>query len=263
MKKLVTILAMLALVGTASATVRVFVTPYPDQPYGLENHANAFIPTISTVYANGDFENGYDYADYYFNPGPIRPGTFPPVDAPSGTCEDPVEIPEGGFAYIWLQFQSEPKGAKINGLMVEISFCGTGVVPESVENPGPGQIYTNYYLCNNLGMVTPNKRWDGTATPPLYPEWHNNPQTMVAITAYGLQNVASAALWNLYDPTNRIYLLGAVAAPYDGAKYEINITNISYATPPNPTVAGGAFQFLPEPTSLLLMGLAGLLIRRR
>jgi hypothetical protein len=263
MKKLVTILAMFAMVGTASATVRVFVTPYPTFDYGLENHANAFIPTISTSYANGDNENAYDYSDYYGAPGPIRPGTFPPGDAPSGTCEDPVEIPEGGFAYIWLQFQNEAKGVKINGLMVEISFCGTGVVPESVENPGPGQIYTNYYVCNNMGLPQPNKRWDGTATPPAYPEWHNNPQTMVAIVAFGLQNTAVAQLWNLWDPTNRIALLGAVAAPYDGSVYEINITNINYSSGEPGGLAGGAFKFLPEPASLLLLGLAGLLIRRR
>lgn len=247
MKKALTLLAVLAVVSCASATVRVFVTT-SSGPYGMENDANHMIPTVSTVYANGVSINGYDYQDYYGNPGPLRPGAFPPANAPSGDLANPVQILDGDFAYIWLQFQNEPKGAKINGLQISI----TG-----------GPVSTTYYLCNNLQNNIAAKRWDGTATPPGYPEWHNNPQTMVAITAAGLTNTATTAPWNLYDGTTRIALLGAVEAPWDGAVLHIDITNISYAAPPNPAVAGGVFSFVPEPTSLLLMGLAGLLIRRR
>lgn len=256
MRKIVTVLALLALVATASATVRVFVTKSCD-PYGLENDANAFVPTVSTVYANGVNENTYDYYDAAGGPGPLRPGGYPPADSPSGTCLDPVVIePEGQFGYIWLQFQSEPAGAKINGLQITIYECGS-TEPSS-------NVYTCYYVCNNVN-TTGNKRWDGTATPPNYPEWlGNNPQTMVAITAYGIKNLVPANAEQLWSGgAARIALLGAVSAPFDGTIYEILITNISYASPPNPAVAGGAFQFFPEPASLLLMGLAGLLIRRR
>ncbi len=248
MKKVLTLLAVLAVVGVANATVRVFVTTSSDG-YGLETPANHMTPTASTVYANGVNANAYDYGDYYGNPpGILRPGPFPPGNAPSGDLASPVQIAEGDWAYIWLQFQNEPKGAKINGLQVTI----TG-----------GPVSTTYYLCNNMNALNANKRWDGTATPPGYPEWHNNPQTMVAITAYGLVNSAQAANWNLWDTVNRIALLGAVEAAADGTVYNIDITNISYASPPNPSVSGGVFQFVPEPASLLLMGLAGLLIRRR
>jgi hypothetical protein len=45
--------------------------------------------------------------------------------------------------------------------------------------------------------------------------------------------------------------------------YNIDIIDISYATPPNPVVAGGVFHYTPEPASLLLMALAGLIMRRR
>jgi hypothetical protein len=256
MKRTITILALLAMAATASATVRVFVTKSCDG-YGLENNANAFTPTISTVYANGMNVNGEDYENYY-GPGPLRPGTYPPAGSPSGTVADPVVIdPPGQFAYIWLQCQSEPTGAKINGLQITIREAGS-TTPSS-------QVTTTYYLCNNMNNVIGAKRWDGTATPPGYPEWHNNPQTMAANTGpYGIQNKAADLPWNLWKGgTRRIALLGSVQAPFDGTTYEILITDISYATPPNPAVAGGAFRFMPEPTSLLLAGLAGLLTRRR
>lgn len=255
MRKIVTVLALLALVATASATVRVFVTKSCDG-YGLEDNANAFTPTVSTVYANGVNENTFDYEDYDGVPGPLRPGAYPPIDSPAGTCDAPVDItPPGQFAYIWLQFQSEPAGAKINGLAITIRECGS-------TDPST-KVSTTYYLCNNVNL-TGNKRWDGAATPPGYPEFHNNPQTMVAITAYGIKNlnpVLAEQLWS--GGTKRMALLGSIQAPFDNTTYEILITNISYASPPNPSVAGGAFRFTPEPASLLLMGLAGLLIRRR
>ena len=120
MKKALTLLAILAVVGTASATVRVFVTTSSDG-YGLENPANHMVPTISSVDADGNSINGYDYQDYYGVPGPLRPGAFPPGDAPSGDLANPVQILDGDWAYIWLQFQNEAKGAKINGLQVTIS----------------------------------------------------------------------------------------------------------------------------------------------
>jgi len=259
MKRVLCLVVMLAMVASAGATVRVFVTSSADG-YGLQNIANAFTPTISTVYSNGLDVNGMDYEDYSSppNPGPIRPGTYPPDAAPSGTVGTPVTIDAsaGAFAYVWLQYQSEPNGAKINGLTVRIQANGT-------TTPASGLTY-NWYLCNNMNNQFFAKRWDGTATPPLYPEWTNNPQTGVAIIAYGLQNKVAALPWNLWEGgTGRIALLGAVSGPAGDTKYDIVITNISYGTPPNPTTAGGVFQFTPEPASLLLMGLAGLLLRRR
>lgn len=256
MKKALCLVVMLAMVASASATVRVFITSSAGG-LGLENPANAFVPTISTVYSNGLNENAYDYSDYYGAPGPIRPGDFPAVDAPSGTADTPVQVNvgEGQFAYVWLQFQDEVKGSKINGLLVRVSEVGS-------SDPASNLTY-NWYLCNNMGLPQPTKRWDGNATPPAYPEWHNNPQTLVAITAYGLQNTALDAPWNLWDGTGRYALLGAINGEADMKKYEISIINISYASGTPNGLAGGVFQFVPEPASLLLMGLAGLLLRRR
>jgi hypothetical protein len=230
---------ILSVATVAQATVRLFVTTSSDG-YGLENQANHMVPTESTVYSNGWDENAYDYADSYGDPGPLRPGSFPPADAPSGTPESPVLIAQGDWAYVWLQFQNEPKGAKISGLQVAINYVQGGIAPLSAT----------YYLCNNmwsLGIF--NKRWDGTATPSEYPEWHNNPQTMFANTAEGLVRLTFNRAWNLgaYDPASYwyMYLLGAVEAPADGTVYTIDITQISYAGGPGPPLASGVFQFGP------------------
>ncbi len=264
MKKVVTILALLALVTSASATVRVFVTKSSD-PYGLENNANYMIPTVSTAYVNGVDENGYDYwADYDGTiPGPIRPGGYPPADAPSGTPDVPIVIPPGDFAYIWLQFQGEPAGVKINGLQISIHVNGVPYDPNDPNSYPP--LATTYYLCNNMNNLLLEKRWDGTATPPGYPEWHRNPQTMVGVTAYGIKNTAAGRAHGLWSGgTARIALLGAVEYPAGkafGDVYEILISLINYGSGEPPGVAAG--YFVPEPASLLLMGLVGLLIRRR
>jgi hypothetical protein len=257
MKKALTLLGILAVVGVANATVRVFVTSSSD-PYGLENPANHMTPTVSSVDAGGSDFNTYDYYSPGFGPGPLRVGAFPPSASPAGTDGSPIQIPSGGFGYIWLQYQSEP-AAKINGLNVLITDPSS---PDGLAH----NVYTTYYLCNNV-FTTGNKRWDGTATPPGYPEWHNNTQTMVAVTAYGIKNlvpVLGEQFWS-GAAAGRIALLGAVDAPSDGSIYHVDITLINYADTamPTPSVTGGVFQFVPEPTSLLLLGLAGLLIRRR
>jgi hypothetical protein len=210
MKYAMVVLALLAATTGAQATVRVFVTS-SSSGYGLEDNANAFTPTVSTVTTDGRNLNTYDYyADYYGSPGPIRVGTFPPADAPSGTTGNPILIPPNEFAYIWLQFQNEPAGAYINMLQISVTA---------------GPVSTTYYLCNNSNTLG-TKRWDGTATPPDYPEWHNNPQTMVAVTAYGIQNLSANAPGLLYrGGASRITLLGALAAPYDGTTHEIVINH--------------------------------------
>ena len=233
LRKALGLSVLLAVVPAASASVRVFVTTSSD-PYGLENDANHMIPTVSTVYSNGTNENAYDYwADYYGTiPGPIRPGGFPPSDAPSGTLDDPVVIAEGDFAYIWLQFQGEPESVKLNGLEITIRELG---------HTTPAAVPTTFYVCNNLSNIIYDKRWDGTATPPDYPEWHNNPQLMVAIAANGIDNVGLDRPWNLWEGASRIALLGAVEAPANRTTYEILITGISYWALPIPEVAGGVF----------------------
>ncbi len=263
MKNSLCLLTILTTWACASATVRVFVTKSSD-PYGLENNANHAIPTVSAVYVNGVDENGYDYwADYEGTiPGPIRPGGFPPADAPSGDPNNPIIIPPGDFAYMWLQFQSEPNSAKINGLGITIHVAGVPYDPND-PNSQPALAPT-YYLCNNMNNEVAMKRWDGTATPPGYPEWHKNPERMIAVNTYGLQNRYADLGWNLWKGgTVRIALLGAVENDLSGKTYEIQIPLIGYASGSPNGLASGFFTFVPEPAAVLLMTAASLFMRGR
>jgi hypothetical protein len=232
----------LVVISAASADVRLFVTG-SSNPYGLDTIGNAFLPT---------WGDGYDASHFTVS-------NFPPMDAPSGTPADPVlmQAPGNEFAYLWLQFNNEPKGAKINGLKVTI--CEAGTTTPATE------IYPNYYMQND-SLGSGHRRWDGIATPPSYPEWHNNPQTMIAVTTGGIANASEA--WNMslhQSSTTTVALLGAVRVDAIGAGtiYEAAITDIAYATPPNPTTQSAYFTFIPEPASVLLLGLAGVLLRRR
>ncbi len=224
----------------ASATVRVFVTP-SSAGYGLTNPPNAFQPTFSTVDEYGDY-NAYD-----FSSGAFVCTSFPPTDAPSGTCASPVVVGSSEFSYIWVQFQDEPAAEMITGLEITIRECGQST---------PAAVTTCYYVQNNKNAAPPldKKRWVGTATPPDYPEWHLNPQDIIAVHpffAYGVVNEPNdpppASNWNMYKQqggsgSNRtgVCLIGAVSGTLDKT-YEILITNIAYYSGPTPTVSGGAF----------------------
>jgi hypothetical protein len=262
MKKALTLLGILAVVGVANATVRVFMTSSAD-PYGLESNANHGIPTVSTVTPEGSDSNTWDYYTPSGGAGPLRVGTYPPTNY---VQPNPLMIPEGGFAYIWLQFQNEP-AATINGLAIEIRDPSTGL-PANYMAP-------TYYVANNK-LTIGSKRWDGTCTPPDYPEWKgNNPQTFVSVTAWGIQNLFAANPSQLWggNAHGRIALLGALdpamfegGFPAYGVGFELRITNLNYSDTaiPLPDYSGVSnLFFVPEPTSLLLIGLAGLLIRRR
>jgi hypothetical protein len=257
MKTALGIAVILAIAATASANVRVFVTA-SSAGYGLNETQNAFRPTFD----EGLFNYGHDFYNSFLGPGSTgNPATchgfsvsnFPPEAAPSGTVASPVEILPGDWAYIWFQFQNEPKSAQVNGIVVNIT--------------GPAGFSTTYYYQDDSFSDLHKRRWDGSATPPDYPGWHNNPQTMVAIAANGLVNGSDDPQMmfdNQSGTSSRtgVALMGAIDNIGAGT-YSIDITNINYDTPPNPTVSGGVFHMVPEPASALLLGLVSLLIRRR
>ncbi|MBP7746474.1 MAG: PEP-CTERM sorting domain-containing protein [Phycisphaerae bacterium] len=263
MKKALCVIALLAMVASAGATVRVFATP-ASAGMGLDITANAFQPTFSTVTADGNNINAYDF--YY---GHFTVTNYPTLSTPAGDAITPVEVPEGDFAYIWVRFESERKAATINGLKVVIRELG---------QTDPAAVTTAWYVQNDKGNTGPGmsrKRWDGTATPPGYAEWHNNPQAFVSVQANGLVNLPTGTdaqmmgTWlagTSTQPRSSVHLLGAVQG-MPGKTYEIlipSLLDINYSADPQPTeIAGGVFKFLPEPTSLMLLGLAGLVLRRR
>lgn len=255
MKRLAWLAMACVAVTSVQAEIRIFVTASSDG-YGLSNPANAFQPTFSTVNEDGENVNGYDYADADGNPtGNFAVSSFPPANAPLGTEAEPILIQPGHWAYVWIQFQGEPKGLKVNGMHVGVSVAGsTDLAPVS----------TAWYVCNNMNSPILSKRWDGTATPPEYPEWHGNMQTFVAVTAYGLQNFGSDVPWNLYEGSSRIALLGAVQAPADGTVYQLRKSEICYFVPPGDyEFSLGYFKFVPEPATWFVLALGVLIVRRR
>jgi hypothetical protein len=233
MKRTILTVAMLTLTVLASADVRLFFTTSAD-PYGLDNGAWALTPTSGTH---------RDYSDGYYTVAPAR---FPPVQIPPP--EPQVWCSNGDWAYLWLRFEGEPKNAKINGLMVALS----GLAPTNLA----------YYLCDDTDGVG-LKRWDGVATPPDYPEFRQNPQTLVAVTDHGLVNNSFDEPYNLYQGTSHTVPLGAFTFGDQVGQITGQITNINYASGATPTVVGGsAWINIPEPVSAGLLALL-LLLRRR
>jgi hypothetical protein len=92
---------------------------------------------------------------------------------------------------------------------------------------------------------------------------------MVAVTAYGIKNLNAMNAEQLWSgSSSRIALLGAIdAAVADGQVFQIfipyGIGGCILASGVVPSVAGGYFQFVPEPASLLLLGFLALHGARR
>jgi hypothetical protein len=223
-------MVILVVAAAANADVRIFLTKAGGTiPVGLDQFANAMIPTVSTVNANNGNSNPYDYSNPDFTPGlhtidqlafsdfgiHAGNGVFPAYNQQGATWFN-----EGTTYYIWLQFNRDGaghyapcSGNKLNGLKLQIT--------------GP-RVTAVWYLQND-GIIAANKRWDGTATPPNYPELishQGDVETLVGVNAAGLSNTASDASWNLYvgkngggagPPTQgRMALLGAIQFTAEG-----------------------------------------------
>jgi hypothetical protein len=266
MRKLLCLVAVLGFVSAATAADgRIFITA-ATEPYGLTHSENACIPTFSAVDINNVDTNAYDY---YYGTGPFVVGAYPPAGHPGYTCQNPLRIDctvptAPKYAYIWLQFDSSvPKGTKINGLEITSYYCDT-------NQPTPDGCGV-YYLCNDMGAGG-SKRWNGTATPPNYPELTcRQPQVLVAVTAFGIQKLNLAKPSQMWSgmAEGSIALLGAICCEKcnncDAVPRYLKVTNVSYE---NWTGGSGIFDYqtgyvcIPEPAGLLLLGLAGLLRRR-
>lgn len=167
----------------------------------------------------------------------LRGGTTPPVPTtpPLGMVNE--------TCYLWVHFDGD-EGAKIQALHLYVGGAPVG------ENA--------YYLLDDPAWF--DKRWDGGCSPGC-PEYKMNPQVLVGVTAYGIQNKAGTdPLWHYPEHTA---LLGAFRFSGVGTAIpELGSLGVSYkgGTVPNVRFTG---IIIPEPAGLLLLGLAGLLMRRR
>jgi hypothetical protein len=269
------VLAVIAGVACASAAgdVRVFVTssasgygldllgPQGDgtgtDPYHEDWPIDPFRPTYSTVHYVYPYDR-YAY-DYYY--GYYRAAAYPPIDALSGTADNPILIDAGSgdWGYMWFQFRNEPQGAQVNGFGTIGTLAGQSAPTFDVE--------FTYYVQNDRG-ASGRKRFDGYAFPPDYAPWHYNPFTTDQLSSNSILNWGD-------DPTmmfdhqaggknegwTGVALLGALrGAPSDNL-YEFGIPEwaIDYSSGPRPSIGESCFfRIVPEPSSGVLLAVAAM-----
>jgi hypothetical protein len=259
MRRHLLIAMALGVCACAGADVRVFVTSSASG-YGLDllgpqgdgtgtdpEHddwpIDPFRPTYSSV-ISGWNEYAYDYYYAYY-----RAAAYPPIDAPSGTVDDPILIDAaaGEWAYIWFQFRNEPGGAAVDEMFTLGTLAGQSQPTQDVS--------FSYYVQND----TVGSRWSGDATPPDYPEWHHSYQYFDALYAWGIANSPDDPR-NMFDNqatsgSNRtgVGLLGALAGVPSDAVYELRIVSVEYPWPPYAEIGESTFfKIVPEPGSSLL-----------
>jgi hypothetical protein len=269
MKKALVILGMAALVASANAGIRFFFTTNL-QPYGLTNAANALKPSAA-ITSNDDVPDTSDNQDYTSG---AYAATFPTYSATVPTID--LDTNPGGFVYLWMQFYNDGN-ADASSKFLSGEFLITG-----------GPVNPVYYRGDDLGGLHGSKLWDGASTEAdNYSTFRQNPQTLAAITAAGIVNSSFGSqsytdeddvqhrspLWTGGSiGTGRMALLGAIQ-PLGVGTYHFDNT---FAADTSSTVvlvragsntpvdiAGIDFTVTPEPASMALMALAGLLIRRR
>jgi len=234
MKKALVLVAVLALVGAASAEIQLYWSTT-----GLGNSALKF----STALTN-----------------------FLPIVAPTplpASIDDPTTPTLSIDLYLWGRFIETP----------EMPAYST-IYGLDLKNTGAPMGSNAAYRQNKSGSGA-YKRWDGSAGIPL-------DGVMAAVTARGVEFVylpdtnndlsikyasdygdflIGAAHYDLaWGQHARFELDGAVdglgiAMRYFGGSEPVDIVD--------PPVLPADFVYTPEPASLLLLGLAGLLIRRR
>lgn len=258
MKKALCIASMLALASVAFASTpagsaTIFITNSAD-PYGLVKAENAFVATQQQIEDGGTLYN-VDLID--LGDGPA----YSLKNSGDMTAAMPTIDPTAGeFGYIWIKFDQTAKNAKVQGLSLEWSNA-TDVC---------------YYVLRDDFTDNWTRRWEGPVTEPTVPEYHQNPQVLAAVTSNGLKIADGQQLQAFYGnetgtlakKSDTVFLLGAIAfeeGMYDATgllPQAINFSGQLDTDPVFPVTVMGA-HIVPEPASLLLIGLAGLLIRRR
>ncbi len=244
------------LVPAALSDVRIFFTKSSD-PYGLTKPQNAFAPS---------FGAGLDAAEFDVDENPLDPplavAAFPTY-RPAVSHTDPTRE----FLYVWVQFYStgapgDPNYLPVNGTLVSLTLA-VHASPDAIA----------WYRVDNSNSIDGLKRWGGAATAPNYPEFRQLNQDLNSGAAYGIMNSSTANPTQLWSggsnngTSGRIALLGAIKPSFaDVVTFRVTAPQATYRTPDGstyPVATSVASWFIPEPASVLLLGLAGPLMRRR
>ncbi len=251
MKKAIVLMAVLCLVTSASANVNMWLSNSADGN-GLVAGDDPFLA-----------------ADYQFTLGGV---------SSMGAAVDVA--PAADFTYLWLQFDNEAEGVKIQGISTDLVVTVPGGDPTNPADIIAGAV------TNSVGH-----RYSYTPLPAIYTRWEGDADIsvtgdpnglFVGATSQGIQNHAALDMFRSeWNGASRTALIGA-AAFAEGIRGDIylGIGDLKYMDiTPRPTVSlngvevlpgagldyqyGYAGNIVPEPASMLLLGLAGLLIRRR
>lgn len=271
MKKALLLVAVLGLVASASADVKIYFSPVSG-PAGLTNDAVALQPTAG---AHQDYLYDSGYPDYAQLPGPYNGVTFPTAfDTPTVGIGEPV--------YIWFKINETTawNGFKIQGLGLDLKAT-SGAEPALNDGSVPDARIANiaYYVMDNTSGVGSHtaKRWDGDQTANTF---QKDKISLTAVTAYGILNSTTANAGNLYQAgvatgaTSRVALLGAVSFNAPGEYFftyrgdvvpsdQLSVAGHAEITGSTTPLVSGHVIVTPEPASMLLLGLASLFIRRR
>jgi len=264
MRKLLCVFSLLAVAAVASADVQIFFTSAPpwagagNVPPGPP--ADQFAPSAGhgTDYGVWDPDNTvWTPGDGYVVPN----ANFPTAFVPNTT------IAPGGNAYVWIRFNigatGPQAGAKLQGLdLIFQRTDGTAYTPADVA------YYMQDNTNNNGGPGGSQFRWDGDIGVPPYSAFKKAHQVLVAVTAGGIVAATTNNNGNMYRYTSTgsagTALLGIVKVDDLGVfNYSLGTQGINF----NTGIAAPPVEFgtltTPEPAAMLLLGLAGLLIRRR
>jgi len=285
MKKVLVLVCVLAMVATASATVRIYFTKGLTTT-GLADKAYDMQYTLGgSVWPDG--MNGMDVYSGHWSVAGGTNAAFAPYNPAATVCT----VNPGDTVYVWFQFYGEAASKQVSGIDFYTNFAVTD--PRFHGRT----MAAAWYLLDDTYAPDPNdenqaeypagdgtKRWNGDVSPERFAA--TDRVTLVAASgANGPKNQTGDDLAHLYkggtsgsNNANRIALLGAMKFPakgrtdiaYGTEEYDVQPIlggeKVAYLGTPSenwPTVTFGSIHVTPEPAALVLMGLAGLLIRRR